>query len=101
MPEDTTLTIEIEDYNIPCLFSQLVVNGVVLNHGAVVQRQEIPQLEHEPDLDLLIQPSPWFISASDPNQKMSHRHILSPLVERASQLEQSIIAGPPEVKHIE
>ena len=97
MPEDTTLTIEIDDYSIPCLFSQLVVNGVVLEHGAVVQRQEIPQFEHEPDLNLLIQPSPWYVSASDPNQKMNHRHMLSPLVERASQLELAIIAGPPEV----
>ena len=100
MPEDTTLTVEIEDYNIPCLFSQLVVDGKVLDHHAVVQRQEIPEMEHEPDLDLVIQPSPLFNSPSDPNAKMTHTHILAPLAERASNLERSMINGPSEVIYI-
>ena len=97
MPAETVLTLEIEQQEVPVLFSQLVQNGTVLDHPAVQQHRPIPQLEQDTYLNLVIQGSADIPTPSDPNGAMTHRHVLSPLAERASQLEQSMVSGPSQV----
>ena len=97
MPSDTILTVQIENQEIPCLISQLVQNGQVLDHPEVHQRQEIPVVEQDTCLNLIIQPTPQNPSPSDPNAPMTHMHTLSPLSERASLIEQSMIHGFQQV----
>ena len=97
MPSDVILTIEIENQEIPCLFSQLIQNSQVLEHPEVQQRQPIPEIEQDTVLNLVVQPTVQNASPSDPNDPMTHNHILSPLAHRASQIEQIMIQGPSTV----
>ena len=99
MPANTLLTLQIENQDIPILFSQLCIEGQVLDHPAVIQRQEIPQLEHDPDLNMLIQGSVTNTPSSDPNGEITADHVLAPLVERATHYEQAMIAGPSKVNY--
>ena len=98
LPHDTLLTLEVENQEIPILISQLCVNGQVLQHPAVKQHQELPQLEQDTYLNLVVQPSSQYDTPSNPNDEITHNHVFSPLMTRASDLEQSIIDGPSEVK---
>lgn len=97
MPAETILTLEVENSEIPVLFSQLIQNGQILDHPAVQQQQEVPNLEQDTYLNMVIQRSPTEASPSDPNAPMTSHHVLSPLAARASLLEQSTISGPIEV----
>ena len=99
MPSDVILTVEIENQEIPCLFSQLLQNGRVLEHPEVQQRQPIPEIEQDTVLNLVVQPTIQNASPSDPNEPMTHNHTLSPLALRASQIEQTMIQGPPIVSN--
>ena len=91
------LTLEIENQDIPILFSQLIVDGHVLQHPAVKQHQDIPCTLLDPQLDLLVQTTSVFDSSRDAKYEISHDHVLSPLMIRASHAEQSIIDGPSKV----
>ena len=91
------LTVEISNQEIPCLFSQLIQNGIVLDHPEVQQRQPIPEIEQDTVLNLVVQPTVQNPSPSDPNAPMTHNHTLSPLALRASQLEQAMVQGPKNV----
>ena len=97
MPPDTILTLQVEDQDIPVLFSQLIVNGEIMSHPAVVPRQQPPQLEHDDQLKMVVQGTPNMLPASDPNIAVDANHILAPLMERAAQREYSMINGPTEV----
>ena len=99
MPPDTIMTLQIEDQDIPILFSQLCVNGEIMNHPAVVPRQQPPQLEHDDQLKMVVQGSPTLLPASDPNITVDANHILAPLMERAAQREHAMIHGPSEVNN--
>ena len=96
LPSDTLLTLEISNQDIPILFSHLVVNGRVLQHPAVKQHQEVPFIEHDARLDLLTSTSND--PSNDPNEEMTHDHVLSPSMIRAAHTEQSMIDGPSEVR---
>ena len=95
MPPDTLMTVEIENQEIPCLFSQLYINGQILEHHAVVQRQELPDLAQDAARDMFW----WRKSRStfDPDSEIDQHHVLSPLAVRAAQMERSMIEGPPKV----
>ena len=93
LPSNTVLTVEIENQEIPCLISQLVQNGVVLDHPEVQQRQTIPPIEQDTFLNLVVQPSNQEPTPSDPSAPMTHNHTLAPLASRAAQLEQTMIHG--------
>ena len=97
MPPDTLLTLEIEDQEIPCLFSQLYINGQVLNHHAVVQRQEIPDLAQDAARDLFWWRKSRSKSTIDPDHEIDQHHVLAPLATKAAQLERSMVEGPPKV----
>ena len=101
MPSDVVLTVEISNQEIPCLFSQLIQNGLVLDHPEVQQHQPIPEIEQDTVLNLVVQPSVQNPSPSDPNAPMTHDHTLSPLALRASHLEQVMIQGPNNVRTYE
>ena len=97
MPSNAVLTVEIENQEIPCLFSQLVQNGVVLDHPEVQQRQPIPPIEQDTFLNLVVQPSSQEPTPSDPSAPMTHNHTLAPLANRAAQIEQTMIHGSQPV----
>ena len=97
MPSNTVLTVEIENQEIPCLISQLVQNGVVLDHPEVQQRQEIPAVEQDTYLNLVVQPSVQEPTPSDPSAPMTHTHTLAPLVTRAAQFERTMSHGTRSV----
>ena len=78
-----------EDQEIPLLFSQLVQDNTVLDHEAIVQHQDVPVIEHDPNLDLLLRSSPDFTAISDPNAPINEQHILSPSIVRAINQENS------------
>ena len=100
IPSDTILTVEISNQEIPCLFSQLVQNGQVLDHPDVQQRQEIPEIEQDTHLQLIVQPTVQNPTPSDPNAPIDHTHALSPLAARASQIEQTMIHGSTSVSYL-
>ena len=85
---------------ISCLFSQLVQNGKVLEHPEVQQHQDIPAIEQDTFLNMVVQPNAQVDSPSDPNDSMTHNHLLSPLAERASMIEQAMIQGTIPVSNI-
>ena len=97
LPADTVITLEISNQEIPCLFSQLIQNGTVLELPEVHQHQDIPKIEQDTMLNLVVQPTLQNTAPSDPNVPMTHNHTLAPLAERASQLEQAMIQGPNQV----
>ena len=99
MPSDAVLTVEVTNQEIPCLFSQLVQNGVVLDHPEVQQRSSIPEMEQDTHLNLVVQPSAQNPTPSDPNEVIDHHHILAPLAERASHAELAMIHGSNSVSH--
>ena len=63
------------------LVSQLIQDNTVLE--SVVQQQEVPVIEHDPNLDLLLRSAPNFTAVSDPNAEITDQHILSPTVTRS------------------
>lgn len=73
----------IENQEIPLLVSQLIQDNTVLDHESVVQQQDVPVIEHDPNLDLLLRSSPNFTAVSDPNAEITDQHILSPSVTRS------------------
>lgn len=97
MPPDTLMTLEIESQDIPCLFSQLYINGQVLEHPAVVQRQELPDLAQNTARDMFWWRKSNAKSTFDLNERIDHHHVLSPLAVRAAQMELSMVSGPPKV----
>ena len=97
LPSDTLLTLEVENQDIPILFSQLIVDGQVLQHPAVKQHQEIPSTTLDTQLDLLVPTTLNSETSLDSSTEISHDHILSPLMVRAANAEQSIIDGPSKV----
>ena len=89
IPADTILTVAIEEQEIPLLLSQLVQDNTVLDHEAVVQHQDVPVIEHDPNLDLLLRSSPNFTAVSDPNAPINEQHVLSPSIIRSINQENS------------
>ena len=79
------------------MISQLVQNGRVLEHPDVQQHQQIPEIEQDTHLNLVIQPTLQNPSPSDPNAPIDHHHALSPLATRASHAEQAMIHGSKTV----
>ena len=73
----------IEEQEIPLLFSQLVQDNTVLDHESVTQHQDVPVIEHDPNLDLLLRSSPSFTAISDPNVPINEQHVLSPSIIRS------------------
>ena len=99
MPQDTLLTLRIEEHEIPILFSQLCVDGQILSHPAVVQRQELPEVEHDSYLNLFVQGTTSHAPSNDPNAPISSSHTLAPLMERAARCEETMIKGPTKVTY--
>ena len=87
MPDDTILTLDIEDQEIPVLLSRLVQGSDVLSHPQVQQVNPLPVVERDRELDLeLVLPFGSHVE-SDPNQITDEKHLLRPLAARAAMRE--------------
>ena len=96
MPTDTLVTVEIQDQELPLVFSELVKDGKVMQHPSITQHQPVPKMVYDSRLEMML-PSDG-THKYDPNGPITHSHPMAALAERAVLVEQAITAGPPQVQ---
>lgn len=74
------LTLELTESDIPILFSQAIQDGKVLEHPDLQQQRQIPAMERDPDLEMIVPVG----SDTDPNSSINSAHVLAPMFQKAS-----------------
>ena len=83
------MTLDLTENEIPILFCQVVQDGKVLEHPDLRQQQQLPGMERDPDLEMVVPVG----SDTDPNSSITSAHVLAPLFQKASLNEEATLVS--------
>ena len=99
IPDDTIVTMDVENQEIPLLMGHLIQDAAILDHPQVQQINPVPDTELDKELDMEMSLQPNKFIESDPNLMKDDNHLLRPLANKAALLDnQETVRKPCKIR---